>query len=61
MSTGKLDTGANRRCCSSSKKTTDDVDDVFEDVESAEVLEISVAGLVGETTPQTMRVMMYIK
>jgi hypothetical protein len=41
--------------------TAEDADDVFEDAEPAEVLEISVAALAGETTPQTMRVTLYIK
>jgi hypothetical protein len=39
----------------------EDVEEVFEDAKTAEVLEISVAALAGETTPQTMRVMVYIK
>jgi hypothetical protein len=39
----------------------DEADDVFEDAIPAEVLEISIAALAGETTPQTMRVTLYIK
>jgi hypothetical protein len=41
--------------------TTEDAEDLFEDAEPAEVLEILEAALAGKTTPQTMRVTLYIK
>jgi hypothetical protein len=62
MSAGKRDISANRRLflIDIDDTTAEDADDVFEDAETEEVLEISVAALAGATNPQTMQVTPYI-
>jgi hypothetical protein len=62
MSAGKRDISANRRLflIDIDDTTAEDADDVFEDAETEEVLEISVAALAGATNPQTMQVTLYI-